>query len=161
MDHIKSSALLAGRILLSGIFLMSGAMKIVNWSGTAAAMQGEGMPAVPVFLALAIAAEMIGGLAVLLGCYARPAALMLALYLVPVTLTFHHFWTYEGSARENQMQHFAKNVTIIGGLVTLAGAGAGRFSLDARRPGRVFTSQPSRTEEVPTRRKKEESMPRI
>src|SRR5438477_317235 len=100
MDHIKSSALLAGRILLSGIFLMSGAMKIVNWSGTAAAMQGEGMPAVPVFLALAIAAEMIGGLAVLLGCYARPAALMLALYLVPVTLTFHHFWTYEGSARE-------------------------------------------------------------
>jgi hypothetical protein len=32
---------------------------------------------------------------------------------------------------QNQMQHFFKNVTIIGGLLALAAAGAGRWSLDA------------------------------
>ena len=135
-DKLTSSGLLAGRFLLSGIFLMSGTMKILHWSVTADSMKTEGMVAVPFFLFMAMLVEISGGLAILLGYYARPAALMLAMFLVPVTLTFHHFWTYEGRDRENQMQHFAKNVTIIGGLVTLAAAGAGGFSLDGRAKGK-------------------------
>jgi putative oxidoreductase len=117
--------------LLSGIFLMSGAMKIAMWPTTADHMAAEGMTYVPYFLGAATAVEIGCGLAVLLGWYARFGALALALFLVPVTVIFHDFWTYQGQAAESQMQHFAKNVTIIGGLLTLAAAGAGRFAVDA------------------------------
>ncbi len=141
LDQVSQCGLLLGRVLLSGIFLMSGVMKIMKWSATADRMSAEGMPAAPFFLAAAIALEIGGGLAVLLGYQARLGALALVLFLVPATLIFHDFWTYEGEARQNQMQHFTKNVTIIGGLLTLAAAGAGRWSLDAalgrRRPQRA------------------------
>jgi len=130
-EHLKSFAWLAGRILLSLIFLLSGAMKVMNWSATADQMTAEGMVAVPFFLFGAIAFELVGGFALLFGCKTRLGALALLVFLIPVTLIFHDFWTYEGQAMQNQMQHFMKNVTIMGGLLTLAAAGAGPISFDA------------------------------
>lgn len=130
-EQLKAWGLLAGRVLLGQIFLLSGVMKVLNWSQTAEHMTSEGMTAVPFFLFMAIVFEIGGGLSLLLGCKARWGALALVLFLVPVTLIFHDFWAYEGQAMQNQMAHFLKNVTILGGLLTLAAAGAGRFSLDA------------------------------
>lgn len=132
-SHLRNLGLLLARVLLSGIFLMSGVMKVMNWSATAQHMTAEGMTAVPFFLGAAIAVEIGAGLAVLLGCWTRLGALALAMFLVPTTAIFHDFWTYQGQEMQNQMQHFSKNVTIIGGLLALAAAGAGRWSLDAAR----------------------------
>jgi putative oxidoreductase len=129
-DNLKSYGLLAGRVLLAPIFILSGVMKIANWSQTAAGMEREGLFAVPVLLFLAILFELLGGLSVLLGFRARLGALLLVLFLVPVTLVYHDFWTYQGSEAMNQMQHFMKNLTIMGGLLTLAAAGAGSLALD-------------------------------
>jgi putative oxidoreductase len=122
---------LAGRFLLSPIFLASGSMKIMNWTQTAEHMTSEGMVAVPFFLFMAIVVELAGGLSLLLGFKARWGALLLAAFLIPVTLIFHDFWRYSGGEAENQMQHFMKNLTIIGGLLTVAAHGAGAWSLDA------------------------------
>jgi len=131
LEQSKACGWLVGRILLAQIFLLSGVMKILNWSQTAEHMTQEGMVAVPFFLAAAIAVELGGGLSILLGYQTRLGALALFLFLIPTTLVFHHFWTYQGEAMQNQMQHFLKNLTIMGGLLTLAAAGAGRYSLDA------------------------------
>lgn len=128
-----SLTLLVGRALLAQIFLLSGLMKLLHWSETAAHMTAEGLPVAPLFLALAIAIELGAGALVLLGFKARLAALALVLFLVPVTLVFHGFWKYQGEEQQNQLQHFLKNIALMGGLLTLAGAGAGRFSLDAAR----------------------------
>jgi putative oxidoreductase len=124
--------LLIGRILMSLIFLLSAGMKALHWTPTAAQMESKGMPIVPLFLVGAIACELAGGLSLLFGFKTRYGALLLALFLIPVTLVMHNFWAAEGQAAENQMQHFLKNVTIIGGLIVLSATGAGRFSLDAR-----------------------------
>jgi len=126
---------LAGRVFLSAIFLLSGINKLTDWSGTADHMAHEGMVAVPLMLAGAVAVELAAGGAVLFGCYARVGALALAAFLVPTTLIFHDFWAYSGDARMNQMQHFMKNLTIVGGLLVLAAYGAGRYSFDARGRG--------------------------
>ena len=123
---------LGGRVLLSMIFLMSGVMKVLDWSGTAEKMASEGMALVPLFLAGAIAFELVGGLSVLLGCYARLGALALVVFLIPTTLIFHDFWAYQGMEQQNQMQHFMKNLTIMGGLLVVTGLGPGRFSIDSR-----------------------------
>lgn len=142
----KHWAALAGRILLSQIFIASGVMKVINWSQTAESMTKEGMVAVPFFLVMAILVEVGAGLGVLLGCQARLSALALAAFLVPVTLIFHDFWTYEGAAMMNQMQHFMKNFTILGGLLMVAAAGAGRYSLDALRSRSEVAALPAREE---------------
>ena len=145
---------LIGRVLLSQIFLFSGVMKIVAWSTTAEQMEAKGMVAVPFFLAAAICVEIGAGLLVLLGWKARFAAVVLLLFLIPVTAIFHDFWKYEGTARENQLQHFAKNVTIMGGLSMLAAAGAGALSLDARLARRHSNSQTSTAQDRSTLRPK-------
>ena len=135
MTRIASFAQLPGRILLSAIFLMSGVHKITAWSETAESMRGEGMPeeAVPLLLVGAIVFELGGGLSILLGFKARLGALALIVFLIPVTVIFHDFWTFdEKSAMMNQMQHFMKNLAILGGLFFVLGSGAGCCSVDSR-----------------------------
>jgi putative oxidoreductase len=126
-------AALVGRVVLSLIFLFSGVMKLFHWSATTESMTKEGMVAVPFFLAMAILFELAGGLSLLLGFKSRYGALALIVFLIPVTLIFHDFWTYEGGQAMNQMQHFMKNLAIMGGLLVVVGLGPGPLSFDARR----------------------------
>lgn len=129
---------LAGRILLSLIFVLSGLSKIGNWGGTAAFMESEGMVAVPLFLAGAILFEVAGGLSVATGYKARWGALALVVFLIPASLIFHDFWKLEDAqARQLQMILFLKNVAIGGGLLTVVARGAGPWSLDERSTGKV------------------------
>src|SRR5207249_4818206 len=92
---LQPSLALLGRVLVSVIFLLSGVMKIMDWSGTLDHMATQGMPASSFLLALATLAEIVGGLALLLGWQTRPAAFLLFLYLIPTTLIFHNFWAVE------------------------------------------------------------------
>ena len=119
-----------GRLLLSAIFIASGANKIADWGGTAERMRGEGMVFVPLFLFGAILFELVGGLSILVGWKARLGALALIVFLVPVTLIFHDFWQYEGSERMMQMIQFMKNLAIMGGLFIVLTHGAGPASVD-------------------------------
>lgn len=122
-----------GRLLLSLIFLMSGANKIYNWSQTVDQMEGEGMVAVGFFLVMAIILELGGSLSVLFGMKARLGAAALIVFLVPVTLIFHDFWQYKDEVRMEQMIHLMKNLAIMGGLLVVLTHGAGPVSFDARR----------------------------
>jgi putative oxidoreductase len=109
---------IAGRGLLSAIFLMSAAGKAGNFAGTAAMMATRGFPAASLFLASAIALEVCGGLSILTGYKAKWGALALIFFLIPATFIFHNFWAYTGADLEGQMVHFLKNLAIMGGLVT-------------------------------------------
>ena len=124
---------LIGRVFLSVIFILAGLGKIGDWSGTAGYMASRGMPAIPLFLTLAIIFEVLGGFSVLLGFKTKIGALALFLFLVPATLIFHNFWTYPEAQQQMQMIMFLKNLAIMGGLLTLAAAGPGPLSIDARR----------------------------
>jgi len=130
-NHIGALSLI-GRILLSSVFWVNGVMKILNWQANANLMAEEGMPLIPLLLTCAILTEVGGGFSVLLGWKTRWAAGLLFLFLIPTTLVFHHFWTYTGEAQFDQMQHFLKNIAIMGGLAAVAAFGAGPISLDAR-----------------------------
>ena len=119
-----------GRTLLAAIFILSGFAKIMDWSGTEAEMVKHHMVAVPVFLGLAIAVEIVGGLSVLLGFLGRIGALTLFLYLIPVTLLFHNFWAYPPEQQHMQMINFLKNLAIMGGLGLMVCFGSGLCSID-------------------------------
>jgi putative oxidoreductase len=125
---------LAARILLSQIFLISGVMKIVNWSGTEAEMAGRGMFLVPFFHVAATVVELGAGLSLLLGYKARLGALVLFLYLIPVTATFHlAFWTYPPEQQRVQMLFLLHNLALLGALLLVITCGPGPISLDGGR----------------------------
>lgn len=117
-------ALLAGRVGLSLIFLASGAGKLAGYAATQQYMEAMGVPGA--LLPLAILAELGGGLALLSGTLTRFAAIGLAVFSLTAGALFHADF-----ADQNQMIHFMKNLTIAGGMLVLAAAGPGRYSVDA------------------------------
>jgi len=113
-----------GRVLLSAFFLNEGHDQIVNFADTMSYM--EGFRVSPHLLPLVIIAEIGGGLMVLTGLFARPAAIVLAGLCLLTALFFHR-----GFDDADQVIHFQKNVTMAGGFLMLAAHGAGAWSLDA------------------------------
>ncbi|HEX4603613.1 MAG TPA: DoxX family protein [Candidatus Angelobacter sp.] len=112
--------LVLGRVLLSAIFILSGLGKLPHFHDVAGMMAGQGIPLATVALVITLLIEIGGGLLVLTGFKARYAALVIAIWLVPVTLVFHHFWGIPAAQQQEQMINFLKNVAIIGGLLVLA-----------------------------------------
>jgi putative oxidoreductase len=125
---------LAARVLVSQIFLLSGVMKLIDPAGTQQQMAEKGMLWVPLFFVGAVAFELAGGLSLLLGYKARLGALALFLFLIPVTLVFHSFWTYADPKEQKlNMIMFMHNLTLMGGLLLFMTFGPGPRSLDHRK----------------------------
>jgi putative oxidoreductase len=132
-DSSSSFTPLAGRILMSVLFLISGFFKIGGYSQMVPYSASKGLPMAGVAIACAAVLELAGGLAILIGFQTRIAAWLLFLYLIPVTFIFHNFWAMQGAEQQQNMINFLKNVAIMGGLVILATYGAGPYSVDHSR----------------------------
>ena len=130
--NLTHAAALVGRILLAIIFIKAGFGKIGGWEGTAGYMASKGMPLVPLFLALTIVIELGGGLLLAAGYKARWVALAIFFFLIPVTVIFHPFWGIDPAQVQNQMNHFMKNLAIMGGMLMVFAFGPGAYSLDKR-----------------------------
>jgi putative oxidoreductase len=128
----RSGTALAGRILLSGIFLTSGFAKLADPASAIGYMSSVGVPNPDVLVYVAGIAELVGGLALVLGILARLASLGLVLLVVAIQYYFHAFWNLEGMEAKMQMVQFFKNLAIIGGLLMVFAHGPGRYSIDAR-----------------------------
>ena len=76
------------------------------------------------------AIKVVGGLGLVVGPFARPAALLLAGSLVPTTLAGHRFWeTTDPDQKVSHRVEFFKNVSLIGGLLIAALDTGGRPSV--------------------------------
>jgi putative oxidoreductase len=138
MESLLDVAALVGRILLALIFVLSGLNKVMNMSGTAGYMVHAGIsaPLVHPALYLSIAVELGCGLLVMAGLQARLAALIIFLWLIPVTLIFHVAGYYQAVQQHQAMAAltqqimYLKNISMMGGLLLLAGRGPGGLSID-------------------------------
>jgi putative oxidoreductase len=128
MNTVQKVSELAGRSLLSVLFLLSGVGKIGAYAGTAAYMSSVGVPAA--LLPAVIATEVLGALAIILGWQTRVIAFLLAGFSLLSALIFH-----SNFADQIQTVMFLKNIAIAGGFLLLVANGAGAWSLD-RRAGR-------------------------
>ena len=76
------------------------------------------------------AIKVAGGLGLVFGPFARPAALLLAGSLVPTTLAGHRFWeTTDPDQKASDRVEFFKNVSLFGGLLIAALDTGGRPSI--------------------------------
>ena len=130
MKNQSDALALVGRILLSSIFVLSGFQKLMGYSGLVAAITGKGLPMPEVLAVLTVAIELGAGLLLVVGWKARWAALLIFLFIIPVSLTFHNFWTMEGAEAAMNESHFMTTVSIMGGMLLVAAFGPGRYSVD-------------------------------
>jgi putative oxidoreductase len=131
-EQSRGSVLLVSRVLMALIYVNSGFGKLTNFTGFAESLAGKGVPAPTVMAILAVAAEFLGGLCVLLGIWTRPVALVLFVFTGFAAVIGHPFWAADGASYQSQFIHFMKNLSIMGGFLALFVAGGGPISLDAR-----------------------------
>jgi putative oxidoreductase len=124
---------LFGRILMSTVFILGGIGKITGFSFEEGMVAAKHLPMPAVALGIALAVELIGGLAMLMGLFTRPTAWIVFLYMIPTTFLFHNFWAVQGADRIDTLIHFEKNLAIMGGLLLLAAFGPGSYSIDSAR----------------------------
>ncbi|PYP51915.1 MAG: DoxX family protein [Gemmatimonadetes bacterium] len=132
-----------GRVLYSLIFLMT---ILGHFSqGYIGYAAQAGVPAAALLVPLSGVIAIAGGLSVALGYQAKLGAWLLVLFLVPVTLAMHNFWTVtDPMMRGMQMALFMKNVSMLGAALLIAYFGAGPVSLDARRRGQAAAAPATR-----------------
>jgi len=130
--HPIPSVVLTGRVLFSLIFALSG---LSHFSPQAAAMaSAQGVPMASVAVPLSGVVAILGGLSVLLGYRAKLGAWLVVIFLLPVTFTMHRFWAVsDAMAAQDQMAHFMKNLSMLGGALFISQFGAGPLSLDNRK----------------------------
>jgi len=128
----KDAVILAARVLLMVLFVLFGWSKLIGFSGTAALMAREGLPLPMIAATIAVVMEFLVGIAIVVGFYTRPLALLMAVYTLATALIGHHYWTMEAAQRAGNMINFYKNISIIGGLLLLCVTGAGRYSIDRK-----------------------------
>jgi len=102
------------------IFLISGASKLLNYATTLEVMRSMGVMGAAALLPIATAIEILGGIALVTGFQLQWSSLLLAAYLVPVTLVFHRFWAFSGVTRQVELVELLKNTSIMGGLVMIS-----------------------------------------
>ena len=121
---------LVGRILFSAIFIIAGVGHFTHAEIGYAAQQG--VPFASVLVPASGVMAMAGGLSILVGYHARVGAVLVAVFLVPVTLALHRFWAEtDPMMAQLQLAMFLKNVSMLGGALIVSHFAAGPASIDA------------------------------
>jgi len=89
------------------------------------------VPLASVLVPISGVISIAGALSILLGYKAKLGAWLLVIFLVPVTLMLHKFWTIQDPMlRQMDMVMFMKNLGLLGGALFIAFFGAGPASID-------------------------------
>lgn len=118
-----------GRLMLALLFLVSGANKLMDISGTDAMIRSAGLPGGLALLTGLF--EVIGGLALVFGVATRVFAVLLAGFSLAAAFFFHN-----NLADPTQAAMLLKNIAIAGGLLSLTALDSIRWSFDAMRARR-------------------------
>jgi putative oxidoreductase len=122
--------LLLARAFIAALFLVAGIRKLLTYAATVGYMAKLGFPAPEACAAIAIVIEIGAGLMLVAGWRTRWAAWALIIFVAVATAMAHRFWQFDAAQQINQMNHFLKNLAVIGGLLFVASFGPGRLSLD-------------------------------
>jgi putative oxidoreductase len=115
------------RILMASLFLVAGIRKLLTWKMTLGYFAGLGIPFPQLALPLSVVVEIGGSIALIAGWRLREVALVMAVFTLSTALAAHRFWAADPSQFNNQLNHFFKNVALVGGFLALY-AGARRHS---------------------------------
>jgi putative oxidoreductase len=132
MNPLTNFTALVARVLLAILFVLGGYNKLMGGTaGTVANMASHGIPFPEILVWGAIAVELVGGLMLMAGLFARWVALAIAAYTLALGLIFHAYWLAPAADMRIERIIFFNHLSIIGGMLAIVAFGAGCFSLDA------------------------------
>ena len=118
---MKSMLINVSRLLLALYFLAAGIGKFISWDMHVALMETHNMVMVPVLLAIAGIAQVVGSICLLFNKQVVICALGFAVMIVLINLNLHDFWNvYEGVDVRHETQNFIKNLGVFVGFLMLA-----------------------------------------
>lgn len=129
IERWRDELILLGRVLMMLLFLISGWGKLTGFSTTVGYMGTVGAPMPMLAAIIAVIMEFGVGIALLIGFWTRPLALLMALFVLGTALIAHTYWNVEGAMQTANMVQFYKNLGIMGGLILLSVTGAGKYAL--------------------------------
>ena len=116
MDYL----FLLGRFLFGGFFVLAGIRHFTRLAQMAPYATAKGVPSPKAAVLGSGATAVLGGLSILLGLWPRLGVLLLAIFLVPVTIAMHNFWAdTDPQMRQLNEVQFQKNVALLGGALML------------------------------------------
>lgn len=132
MEGLESLLFLLGRIAIGGFFLWKAVERMKHWNEAGDALKRKGVPYISYVLPATMLIQVIGGLSVVLGFYARGGAILLLAFMVFHMYKLHAFWKLNhGTEQMLEKLLFMKDLAIIGGLLLLLAVGGGHFSVHA------------------------------
>ena len=131
MDNFGKYLAALGRVLLALIFVRAGINKLGSIDATAAEMAKGGIPLSNLLVYGAILMELGVGLLLMVGLFARCAALALFFYTLVLALIFHAYWAAPVAQARLQASIFFGHLSMMGGMLMVVAFGAGALSLDA------------------------------
>jgi putative oxidoreductase len=133
MEALNRFGPLAGRLLIAFIFLFAGFGKVTGFEGTVGYIASKGVPLPQLAAIGAIIVELGGSILLIVGWNARLAATALLVFTGLAALIFHNFWAVTPDQAQNQMIHFMKNISMMGGLLFVVVHGSGPISISKER----------------------------
>jgi len=131
VDNFGKYLAALGRVLLALIFVRAGINKLGSIDATAAEMAKGGIPLSNILVYGAIVMELGVGLLLMVGLFARCAALALFFYTLVLALIFHAYWAAPAAQARMQASFFFGHLSMMGGMLMVVAFGAGALSLDA------------------------------
>lgn len=119
--------LLAGRVFIAFMYVLSGANKLLFFSHGLEEVRSRNIPFPRLILSSTILVQLTCGVAIMAGWQTGIASLLLAVFTLATALVFYDFWNLKGAQRTVSLTGFLEHISIIGGFIILIAAGPGNI----------------------------------
>jgi putative oxidoreductase len=120
----RSIAIILGRLIFAGLFVMAASFKFAGMDGTAAYIAAAGFPASQFLAWVAAIFESLLALGFLTGAFFSEVSLLAAAYVLFLAISFHGPSHWAGN--QSEFGFFVDHFTFIAGLLFAAVNGPGR-----------------------------------
>lgn len=110
-----------GRVVLGLFFIIAGVRNFANFSRASSNDTNYGWKLPKAIVAIGFAAQVIGGLSVVLGVLAPWGAALLILFLIGATSFYHNPLMFKGEARLPHIYFLLVNITLASFCLTVIG----------------------------------------
>ena len=111
---------LIGRIIFAGYFIFNGINHFMHLKMMSDYSKSKGVPLPSVAVPVTGLMLLLGGLCILLGIHVRIGLALLFVFLVPVSLLMHNFWSIKDPQMKMvEMVNFMKNMALLGAVLML------------------------------------------
>ena len=112
-----ATLIIIGRVIFGAFFLIAGIRNFLHFSERRQIATNYGWLLPAPVMAIGFAVQLVAGLALVVGIWIVPAAILLIVFLVLATPIYHNPFMFQGKERDRHLYLTLVNITLAGGLL--------------------------------------------